>query len=367
MKTWKSILFSMVLFAFAREGYCQFPNRTPTPNDNLKSTEVKEDGSVVFRIYAPNSNGVTLGGDIVPWGQKIEGTKAENGVWTLTIPEVNPGTYRYHFIVDGVKVYDPKAPNAYETSALIDVLPEGEEAFFSMKKDIPHGTVSTVYYFSKSTNSMRRMHIWTPAAYNLTQKKLPVFYLIHGGGDSDMAWPNVGRAGLIMDNLLAEGKAEEMILVMPDGGIDTKLFVQDFFNDLIPYIESNYSVYQNAEYRALAGLSMGGLEVLDSFMAHPDMFGYINVMSSGWFANNEEMYSSGDRRLSEIASQLNQTAKILLFTLGGPEDIAYSNGNEMLKVFDKNGIKYEFSEMPGGHTWHVWRHDLYNFAPRLFK
>ena len=123
----------------------------------------------------------------------------------------------------------------------------------------------------------------------------------------------------------------------------------------------------DAANRALAGLSMGGLETMESFMAYPAMFGYINVMSSGWFTNNREMYANGEKRLNEIAATLNKTAKLLLFTQGGPEDIAYNNGKEMLKVFDKCGIKYEFSEMPGGHSWHVWRHDLHNLAPRLFK
>lgn len=366
MNIFKSSLVVLLLL-HSHLAFSQIPNRTPTPNDNLKSTEVLPNGDVVFKIYAPNSTTVTLGGDIIPWGQKIEGTKAENGVWTLTVPQPKTGTYRYHFLVDGVKVFDPKAKNANETAALIDVLPKGEEEFFAMRKDVPHGAVSMVYYYSTTTQSMRRMHIWTPAGYHAKNSKLPVFYLIHGGGDSDLAWPNVGRAGWIMDNLFAEGKTQEMLLVMPDGGMDTKLFVKDFVNDLIPFIEKNYHVYTDSNHRALAGLSMGGLEVLDSFMAHPDKFGYINVMSSGWFADNEEMYKTGDARLAEIASILNRTAKILLFTQGGPEDIAYNNGNEMLKVFDKNGVNYEFSEMPGGHTWQVWRHDLHSFAQRIFN
>jgi enterochelin esterase family protein len=158
-----------------------------------------------------------------------------------------------------------------------------------------------------------------------------------------------------------------MIVVMPDGGMDTKLFAEDLCTNIVPYIESNYPVYADAEHRALAGLSMGGLEVTDAFMAYPDLFSYINVMSSGWFADNKEMYEAGDKRLAEIAPQLNETVKILLFTQGGPEDIAYKNNMEMLKVFDKNGINYEFSEMPGGHSWMVWRKDLVNFASRLFK
>jgi len=129
----------------------------------------------------------------------------------------------------------------------------------------------------------------------------------------------------------------------------------------------NYNVYTDANNRALAGLSMGGLEVMDSFMAYPDMFGYINVMSSGWFANNKAMYEAGDKRLGEIAPVLSKTVKYLIFTQGGPEDIAYANGKEMLKVFDKHNIKYEFSEMPGGHSWYVWRYDLMNFAQKAFK
>ncbi len=357
------ILFGVFSISVQAQGF----NHTPTPNDNLKSTEVLSNGNVLFRIYAPKAKDVTIGGDIVPWGKEIESVKAENGVWTITIPEAKIGTYRYHFIVDGVKVYDPKAANTFETSALVDVVPQGSEEFFSMREDIPHGAVSTLYYYSSTTKGMRRMHIWTPAGYNLGKEKLPVLYLIHGGGDSDIAWPNVGRAGLIMDNLLSEKKCEKMVVVFPDGGIDTKVFVEDLKKDIIPFVESNYNVYQDANHRALAGLSMGGLETMEAFMAYPDMFSYINVMSSGWFIDNKEMYENGDKRLKEIAPTLNKTVKYLRFTQGGPEDIAYKNGKEMLKVFDKNNIKYDFSEMPGGHSWYVWRHDLYNFAQKLFK
>ncbi len=361
------LLIGLLVVFFTVAAQAQMFNRTPTPNDNLQSTKVLENGDVEFRIYAPEADKVTLGGDIVPWGTKLGSKKAENGVWTITVPNVKAGTYRYNFVVDGVKVYDPKAPDAYKTSALVNVLPNGEDEFFALRKDIPHGAVSAIQYYSETTETIRNMQVWTPPGYNFRNKKLPVFYLIHGGGDSELAWPGVGRAGLIMDNLLAEGKCNEMIVVMPDGGIDVTLFVKDFINDIIPYIESNYNVYTDTNHRALAGLSMGGLEVLESFMAHPDMFAYINVMSSGWFANNKEMYESGDKRLAEIASTLNKTVKYLIFTQGGPEDIAYNNGKEMLKVFDKNGIKYDFSEMPGGHSWQVWRHDLKNFAPKLFR
>lgn len=357
-------LFCLLVGSYSQ---AQMFNRTPTPNDTLQSTKVLDNGDVQFQIYAPEAEKVTLGGDIVPWGTKLKSEKAANGVWTIVVPNVKAGIYRYNFMVDGIKVYDPKAPDAYKTSALVDILPAGEQEFFAVRKEVPHGAVSAIQYYSETTGTMRNMQVWTPPGYNAQNNKLPVFYLIHGGGDSEMAWPGVGRAGIIMDNLLAEGKCREMIVVMPDGGMDVNLFVKDFVNDIIPYIESNYKVYTNAGNRALAGLSMGGLEVLESFMAHPDLFAYINVMSSGWFTNNKEMYETGDKRLAEIAPSLAKTVKLLKFTQGGPEDIAYANGKEMLKVFDKNGIDYEFSEMPGGHSWQVWRNDLKNFAPVLFK
>jgi enterochelin esterase-like enzyme len=361
-----TILFALVLLS-GTAVFSQF-NRPPrTPNDTLQSTTVLPDGDVLLKIYAPEAKQVTARGDIVPWGQNIESVKDENGVWTIRIPQVKAGTYRYYFVVDGVDVYDPKSPRAYETRALLDVLPDGEKEIFAMRRDVPHGAVSQIYYYSTTTTSMRRMHVWTPPGYNAKNNPLPVFYLIHGGGDSDMAWPNVGRAGFIMDNLLSEGKCKEMIVVMPDGGMDSKLFVDDLGNNIMPYIESNYNVYTDADHRAIAGLSMGGLETLDAFMEYPDKFAYINVMSSGWFANNEEMFKAGDERLGEIAPVLNKTVKYLIFTQGGPEDIAYNNGNAMLKVFDKHQIKYDFSEMPGGHSWYVWRYDLYNFAQKLFK
>jgi len=362
-----SFILVTILLIYAAAAFGQWKRPPETPNDTLISTRVLDNGDVIFSIYAPEAKKVDIGGDAVPWGEKIEGIKAENGVWTFTVTGLKAGTYRYHFVVDGVKVFDPKASNASETSALLDFTPDGEKEFFVLREGIPHGAVAQVYYYSSTTKGMRRMHVWTPPAYNAKNDKLPVFYLIHGGGDSDMAWPTVGRAGFIMDNLLAEGKCKRMIVVMPDGGIASNMFVEDLVNNIIPFIESGYNVYTDANNRAIAGLSMGGLETLDAFMAHPDMFSYINVMSSGWFSDNKKMYEDGDARLSEIAETLNKTVKYLLFTQGGPEDIAYKNGMETLKIFDKNKIKYDSGEMPGGHTWYVWRHDLKNFAPRLFK
>ena len=357
----KKMLFMMMAIFMVATSWAQF-QRTPNPGARVVSVESNADGTTTFRIYAPQAESVSIRGDLMV---QANFTKNDEGVWSATA-KVAPGVVRYTIVVDGMTIFDPRYSRINEIRPVVEITPAGQEMFWS-KKDVPHGAMAQVYYKSSTMNATRRMHVWTPAGYNTGKEKLPVLYLIHGGGDNDAAWPNVGKAGDILDNLLAEGKMKPMIVVMPDGSIATNKFVEELTNDIIPYIESNYNCKTDAANRALAGLSMGGLETLESFMAHPDMFGYINVMSSGWFANNKQMYEQGEKRLSEIATTLNKTARLLLFTQGGPEDIAYKNGEEMLKVFKKCGIKYEFSEMPGGHTWHVWRHDLYNLAPRLFK
>jgi enterochelin esterase family protein len=154
------------------------------------------------------------------------------------------------------------------------------------------------------------MHIWTPAGYNLGKEKLPVLYLIHGIGDSDMAWPNVGRAGLIMDNLLAEGKAKRMLIVMPDGrteGNSITLFSEDMKKDLMPFIEANYNVFTDAAHRAIAGLSWGGMETMETFLDSPDMFSFVNVMSSGWFFDDEQLISDKEKKLEKAAPILLRT------------------------------------------------------------
>ena len=169
-----------------------------TPNDTLKSVRVLPDGDVLFSIYAPEAGNVSLTGDIMPWGQKIVPEKQDNGVWTIRIPDVKPGMYRYHFVVDGVQVYDPKSETTTQNSALAVVEPDGEE-FFSYDKDIPHGSMAVRSYYSSVIGETRTMRVWTPAGYEKNCPKLPVLYLIHGGGDTDTSWPTVGAAGEILD------------------------------------------------------------------------------------------------------------------------------------------------------------------------
>ena len=346
-------------------------NFKPTPNDTLNSVQVLPDGKVAVRIYAPEAKTVSIGGDIWSMNPFV---KADNGVWETVLENVAPGTYRYHFMVDGVKVYDPKGPLAGETSAIMTVAPQGDEFF--LMKNVPHGAVAQRYYWSETLKEMRRLHVWTPAGYERSAEELPVLYLVHGGGDNDSSWPGVGAAGLILDNLMAEGKMVPMVVVMPNGTIEmpdgniqgeVPVFAEDMVTSIIPFIESNYRVKTDQANRAMAGLSMGGMETLEVSLNHPELFSYVWVLSASFAPGNKEVYEYERVRLKKEADRYNKNFKVLVFTQGGPSDIAYNNCKETLKLFDAAGVKYEYNEVPGGHSWVAWRQNLYDLAPRLFR
>lgn len=351
-------------FLSSTEMYAQFPFFKKTANDSLVSTEVLGNGEVALRIYAPEAKEVRMGGDLGGFGPNApQFTKDNRGVWETVVKDVKPGVYRYNFEVDGVMVNDPKATSTKDLKPLLEVDPNGN-AFWAVK-DVPHGAVSQVYYKSSTFNKTRRMHVWTPAGYN-KMDKLPVLYLIHGGGDNDFAWPGVGRANFILDNLLAEGKIVPMVVVMPDGSVDVDKFTDEVMNDIIPYVEANYNVLTDREHRALAGLSMGGLETLDISLKNYQYFAYVFPMSTGWFLGSP-FYEKWEPYLKEHAAEMNENFKLYKFYMGGEEDIAYKNCIGTRKLFDKYGIKHEYSSMEGGHSWYVWRYNLYDFAPLLFK
>lgn len=342
--------------------------RPRTPGDTLQPQRTLANGDVVFSIYAPKARVVTLTGDIVPWGVKLQ-TSERNGVWSFVVPKPEPGTYRYSYMIDGVKVIDPKSTLALETSSIAVVAPSGDEFF--AKKNVPHGAVAQRYYYSSKFNTTRRLHVWTPAGYETGKmKKLPVLYLIHGGGDNDMSWSTVGAAGDILDNLMAEGKMKPCVVVMPNGSVPTMDFVDDLVECIIPFIESNYNVASGSANRAMAGLSMGGLETMETMLLHYDKFSYFWVMSAGWFENDPKTMEVKAARLKEIAEDYNKKVKLTVFSQGGKTDIAYYNCLYTLKEgFDANGVNYErYLDLEGdfGHTWTTWRRDLNALMPRLF-
>ena len=348
-------------FAFA-----QFGQRTPTPNDTLKSVRVNPDGSVTFSIYAPNANSVSLTGDV--WGPGPF-QKAENGVWSATIPQMNAGAVRYAFNVDGLQVFDPKFSRLGEIRPVLK-LDKGEDQFWA-QKDVPHGAISVIYYKSSTTGTTRRMHVWTPAGYVAKGKKLPVFYLIHGGGDNDASWPGVGCAGDILDNLMAEGKMKPMIVVMPDGSMDTDKFVDDLNNDIMPYMAKNYRIKKGAKNTALAGLSMGGYGALRNGIVYSDTFSHVIGLSSAvhhmeegdterfmvesLFDDLDEALKTDANPRVAFADMVKDNRPIPKFYLScGTEDGLYDANVRFREFLKENGADVTWDEEKRGHDWDFW-------------
>lgn len=354
----KKTVIACIMAACALSASAQ---RVITPADTLRSIVYEGNGITRFSIYAPQAQEVSLASDLSGLNAKF--TKNAQGIWTART-RVNTDAYRYHFVVDGVKVIDPRTP-LFSESIPVTHITNGQDMFWA-QKDVLHGPISQISYKSTTTGLVRSMHVWTPADHSAS-KPLPVLYLIHGGGDNDASWSGIGCAGNILDNLYAEGKIEPMIVVMPHGGMDTGKFVDELFNDIMPRVAQQYLIKKGSANTAIAGLSMGGLETLNCFMAHPETFGYINVMSSGWFGANDDVLAQKTQQLRNIAPILKKTARLLRFTIGTKEDFAYDNCQRTLKCFDEAGYKYDYSETPGGHSWHAWRIDLLNLAPQLFK
>ena len=357
-----SIFLAAVLCVFSASAQ---PQRRTTPNDTLQSVRVLPDGTTIFSIYAPKARVVSLAGDAVPWGRPLVPVE-KDGVWSFRIPNVKPGAYRYHFVVDGVDVYDPKSPTTRQNTALAVVEPNGKE-FFSYDPEIERCALAVRSYWSKTLGQARTMRVWTPAGYEAGKAKLPVLYLIHGGGDTDVSWPTAGCAGDILDNLLAAGKMVPMIVVMPNGACDISLFEKDLMTDIIPFIERNYRVLADKDHRAVSGLSMGGIETLEVIFQNPDKFGYVWCLSGG-FNPGVDIEKEAERlHVRTNAAIINKNCKEFVMTQGGKTDITYISGEKANKLFDEVGLRYEYQEVGEGHTWYTWKLNLYDQAQRLFK
>ena len=352
------------------------PARVTTPNDTLLSPEVSADRQVTFRLYAPKADQVRLAAEFKDAG-KVEMAKAENGVWSGTAM-VDAGTYRYTFTVDGVRTNDPKNPVISEsvgnTSSVV-VVPGAD--FMDASSDLPHGAVSAVYYKSTALNGrMRRMHVYTPPGYQMGgNQKYPVFYLLHGAGDNDDCWTSVGRANFIFDNLIASKKVKPMVVVMPAGHTTTARFtpgspdefLNDFSNDVVPYVEKHYRVLTDRKDTALAGLSMGGGQTLNLFGKHPEKFGYVGVFSSGVLGREgtvDEWTQKNSTALDSAGAK--KGLKVLWFSTG-VDDRLLPTTKSTVEMLAKHGFKPEFHESAGGHTWINWREYLNIFTPLLFQ
>jgi len=355
---------------------------TPTPNDTLKSITIMNDGKITFRIYAPYADEAALGGPDIPaphGNKKME--KQENGVWEVSTGPIEPGAYRYSFIVDRVSVLDPKNPAVSESNANSWSLLYIPGQDFMDLKDVPHGAVSEITYFSKSLNRFRRMHVYTPAGYQNNNNKYPVFYLLHGALDCDDSWSTIGRAGIILDNLIAANKAVPMILVMPAGHTGpfsfadrrerpfADEFVDDFNKDIKPYIEKNFRIYTDRKNQAIAGLSMGGGHTLNIAIPNLKDYSYIGVFSSGVFENaaNTKGPLWEERNKESLENRDLKKGLSLVWFATGKNDFLLNMSRATVEMLKKHGFEVVYKETEGAHDWKNWREYLNEFAQFLFK
>ena len=327
------------------------------------------DGRVEFRIKAPTAQKVQI--DL---GRLYDMKKDAQGVWTCTTDPQSEGFHYYFLVVDGVKVADPCSETFYGCSMMSSGVeipyPAEKQSRYELKADVPHGQVARLRYKSKVSGDWKTMYVYTPAEYETSAKSYPVLYLQHGGGEDERGWSTQGLTDIILDNLIAEGKAKPMIVAMMDG--NSQDFTSELLTDGIPFVESRFRTIKTANGRALAGLSMGGIQTLNASIMHPELFSYVGVFSSGWFKNPQPFManSSGEQyyaKLKERPDFYNKQFREFFLTMGGQEDIAYENCKAMRERFDQMGIKHTYYETPGGHTWPVWRESLYFFAQKLFK
>jgi enterochelin esterase family protein len=368
-------------FFLAASICAQSTNRPPRGPQGPRVTSPEiANGKVTFRILAAKAEAVKLNaGDIPGLGQGgKELTKGTNGVWEVTV-DVSPGAYRYNFNVDGVSVIDPRNPATSESNENTWSLVYVPGAEFMDTKDVPHGAVAEVTYQSTALNRARRMHIYTPPGYELGKGTYPVFYLLHGAFDCDDSWSSVGRAGFILDNLIAEKKAKPMVVVMPAGhtgpfGFGARFsddFEKDFVNDVMPYVEKNYRVRNDRKDRAIAGLSMGGAQTLNIAYAHLDKFAYVGVYSSGIFGignasqNSEPSWEEKHKAVLDDAS-LKKGLKLVWFATG-KDDFLIKTSQATVDMLKKHNFDVVYKETSGAHTWINWREYLHEFAPQLFQ
>ena len=403
--TMKKLFFLAVLCLMSMAAQAQ-QNLNWGQGPQVASPDVHADNSVTFNLIAPEAQKVQITGDFLP-PKKVEYqgntydtpgvadlVKNEQGVWSLTTEPLKPELYTYNMIVDGVKIIDPlNVYNIRDISNLFSVLLIGGDARTDLYKvnKVAHGTVSKVWYESPTAGLTRRLTVYTPAGYETSGKQYPVFYLLHGIGGDENAWSELGRAAQIMDNLIAQGKAEPMILVMTNGNISQEACpgetsegfrvptmmlpktmegsFETAFPDVVKFIEKTYRVKKDKAHRAIAGLSMGGFHSLFISINNPDLFDYVGLFSAavdqqqngqGGFPN---IYENRNAKIDQLFAKNPK-----LFWIGiGKTDFLIKNNNDLRAYLDSKHHKYTYLETDGGHIWRNWRIYLTEYAPLLFK
>lgn len=353
------------------------------------SPRINEDGTVTFSLKAPQASVVGMVSDCLPGGSVYFEKEGEN--WVYTTPVLKPEMYIYYLMMDGVRIPDPS--NAFvirDVATLFNyfIVP-GEGSRYYQVADVPHGTVSKIWHEMPGLGMKRRMSVYTPPSYDSSDERYPVLYLLHGMGGDEEAWLNLGRASQIFDRLIAEGKMEPAIVVMPNGNVDMAAApgetpqglkqptsalphtmegtYETVFPEIVDFIDKNYRTKADKAHRAVAGLSMGGYHSLHISKQYPDMFDYVGLFSAAVNPRGENpldiVYDDFDGKLRRQAEK--QPA--LYWIAIGSDDFLYDENVELRKRLDKAGMKYDYVETSGSHTWNLWRIYLTTFASKIFK
>jgi len=361
--------------------HAEDPRPASTNVRRAEHPRVDAEGRVTFRLKAPEARTVVLqpGGDDNGLGRgPFAMEKSPDGTWTVTTPPAVPGFHYYWFVVDGLNVNDPGSETFFgwgrPTSGI--EIPEKGVDFYDAK-DVPHGEVRELWYHSKVTGALRRALVYTPPGYDKTDARYPVLYLQHGAGEDERGWTRQGRAGFILDNLIAEGKAKPMIVAMdngyadPSGGAERSsprrsLFADVLIEELIPKIDASYRTIADRDHRALAGLSMGSRQALEIGLAHPDLFAHVGAFSPPPFRGFDVDTAYGG--IFRDAEAFNARFHVLYLSAGTAEERFLTQLRELHALLEKAGVRHVAFESQGtAHEWQTWRRSLHDFAPRLFR
>lgn len=357
-----------------------------TPYNALRSPEVNPDRTVTLRFRAPEASAVDLAGEINLGRGPQAMTRGPDGIWTITVGPLPPEIWTYNFRVQGIDVADSSnpaikpVPPGFPIGSFVEV--PGDSPAFYDASPVPHGDVRIIMYESKAMGVTRFLWIYTPPGYDQSKTKYPVLYLLHGNGEAQNGWVMNGRANIILDNLIAQGKAQPMLLVMPQGhalqaagvsplvrltGEDnmySERFPKDLLGDILPLVEKKFRVISDADHRAIAGLSMGGGQALTIGLSHPDLFHYV----LGYSAAVGGQFMNADTAFKEVLAnpeRLNGRLR-LLWVSCGRQDFLYQANRQFVDRLQAKGVKLTYRQTDGAHVWSVWRNNLNDSVPLLF-
>lgn len=373
------------------------PTRGPLP-PTLRSPEVHPDRTVTFRLRAPQATAIELVGEVLQGKPPQPMMKDGEGVWSVTIGPLPPEIWIYNFRIEGVDFPDPanislmpRSAGPVAVSSFVEV-PSDTPAFYDARP-VPHGQIRMILYESKAMDVNRYVWVYTPPDYDKTNMKYPVYYLLHGNGETQSGWVMNGRANIIIDNLIADGKAVPMIVVMPHGHaiqsasvgpfkavrqqgapglLNFTAFTEDLLEQIIPMIENNFRVYSDADHRAIGGLSMGAFQSIQIGLAHPELFHYVLAYSGGFGGIGPAMQGDIETQspwegLLANPEQTKKNLHLLFLGAGQQETSMLPPGKRLVKLFKEKGINAVWADYPGGHVFSVWRNHLNYTAPMLFR